>query len=174
VCAQKRPLDGLHLALKSYRAGAPIPDYLLIIDDDTYVDLGPVITKLRQEFPPEETNLLAGCYFTYMEDWISFSWPTGGFGSFLPKAAIERLMQPVHCNEVDEKGQVADPFSRLVCWRLQQNDLGEQQFFQDGMSVADLMHQFSAQQPFTNVANWSPTSGYCFHRYVLLIVVAAT
>jgi hypothetical protein len=40
MCAQKRPVDGLFNVLQNYKDGAmEAPQYLFIIDDDTYINM---------------------------------------------------------------------------------------------------------------------------------------
>jgi hypothetical protein len=155
MCAQKRPIDGLYYVLTQYKSGMKIPEYLAIIDDDTYINMDSVTDILIKEFPAHIPQLAAGCNFDYLTK-ISFSFPYGGFGSFISKAAIERLLRPIDCSATE-----ADAFTRLACWRLSANHMGEERFFQDGMSVIDLMHRFATDQPFGDVANWK--SGYCMH-----------
>jgi len=167
ICAQKRPIDGLYKVLQKYSHDhVSIPDYLALIDDDTYLNLDSILAVLHEAFPPTDHNVLAGCNFRFLNYKSAFTFPYGGFGSFLPRASIERLLQPIDCSSVDKEGVAKDPFTRLTCWRLEQNALGEKAFFQDGMSVADLMFQFATKQPFGDVENWK--NGFCFHRYVVV------
>ena len=172
ICAQKRPIDGLYKVLQNYRnQHITIPDYLILIDDDTYLNIDSVSALLRDKYPPTVPNVVAGCNFRFLNHRSSFTFPYGGFGSFLPRAAIQRLMQPIYCDDVNTEGIISDPFARLACWRLDQNSLGEKPFFKNGMSVADLMYQFAANQPYEDVGNWK--GGFCLHRYVQLTPLLA-
>jgi hypothetical protein len=163
MCAQKRPIDGLNFVLNQYRDGAlDIPKYLFIIDDDTYINMDSLIDKLLQNFTYESTQVVAGCSFNFLYK-EAMTFPYGGFGSFISRASIQRLLQPINCTDTYRRGQLSDPFSRLSCWRINQNNMGEKQFFTDGMSVSDLMHTFSAEQPFAKAASWPRNAGYCFH-----------
>jgi hypothetical protein len=163
VCAQKRPIDGVHMALEQYKevaassAASPLPDYLLIIDDDTYVNVDRITATVHEHYPVHETHVVAGCLFTRLGK-LKFTFPFGGFGSILTKAAIQRLMQPINCNNTLDM----DDFTRHACWRLQLNLVGERQYFEDGMSVGDLMYKYSAELPFTGAQTWT-NAGYCFH-----------
>lgn len=161
ICAQKRPIDGLFHVLQQYRDGLEVPEYLFIIDDDTYVNMDSLTDTLHNEFPFQTPQLVAGCNFVFLKH-NSFTFPYGGFGSFLSKAAINRLLQPIDCSTREARsGRLLDHFSRLACSRLGQNLMGENIFFEDGMSVADLMFKFASEQPYALVGNW--TAGYCFH-----------
>jgi hypothetical protein len=158
LCAQKRPIDGLYAVLSRYRRGLEkdLPQYLAIIDDDTFLNIPALVETLRRDFAPTVPHVVAGCN-TRM---YAFTFPYGGFGSFLSREAIHRLLKPIHCATTTTT-HIADPFTRLACWRLQLNEMGELPFFRDGMSVGDLMFRYASDQPYNNVANW--TWGYCLH-----------
>ena len=158
MCAQKRPIDGLNHVLKQYKeTNMELPKYLFIIDDDTFINMDALIDMLLKDFSYEVPHLVAGCSFYYFMHG-SMPYPYGGFGSFISRASIQRLIQPIQCAD-----QSSDPFIRLACWRIKQNNMGEKHFFTDGMSVADLMHAFASRQPFSNATNWPNDAGYCFH-----------
>jgi hypothetical protein len=163
MCAQKRPIDGLHHVLKQYQAGTmEIPRYLFIIDDDTYINMES-LTDMLNNFPYDTPHLVAGCNFVFMRK-QDMTFPYGGFGSFITRASIQRLLQPIYCKYLTSDGrQRSDPFNRLTCWRLNENLMGEKQFFTEGMSVLDLMYKYSSEQPFSNASNWHKDAGYCFH-----------
>lgn len=159
MCAQKRPLDGLYQVIQRYVRGgeATIPDYLFIVDDSTYVNMNRIIPDLRQNFPVHQPHAVAGCKVDFLTK-SGFTFPRGGFGTYLTKAAIARLIQPFFCDD----RRYDDEHSNLACWRLNINALGEKQFFVDGMSVSDLMQAYAAQLRFTDVDQWN-TTGYCLH-----------
>jgi hypothetical protein len=155
--AQKRPLDGLYQVLQQYVNGEfSIPDYLFIIDDDSYINMDRLTPDLLQNYPTHQPHVVAGCNFDFLED-SGISFPYGGFGTYLTKAAIARLTQPFYCDGRDEH-------SNLACWRLNLNALGEKPVYVEGMSVSDLMQAYGAQLPFTDVTKWTDT-GYCLHSY---------
>jgi Glycosyltransferase 61 len=158
LCAQKRPIEGLHLALEKYKAlPTEIPDYLMVIDDDTYLNIDALAATFQTYYPPDEPHVVAGC--TYMRPRrLKFIFPIGGVGSILTRGAIQRLLQPLYCHSA----QPEDPFQLWACWRVESNNIGEMQFFSDGMSVGDLMYAYTSQQPYTKVEEWNQT-GYCFH-----------
>jgi hypothetical protein len=154
--------------LKKYKDdGVEIPHYLLVIDDDTYIDMDALTNILYKDFHYNTPQLVAGCE---IYGWIGagMNFPYGGFGTFLSQASIQRLLHPIDCSSTTNatNGVAKDSFSRYACSRLQQNTMGEKEFFTDGMSIIDLMHEYSANQPFTNVRNW--TVGFCFHSDLVL------
>ena len=50
----------------------------------------------------------------------------------------------------------------MACWRLEQNLIGEADYFTEGMSVGELMYRYGANLPFTGVRHWNRT-GFCMH-----------
>jgi hypothetical protein len=155
LCAQKRPIDGFQQVMQMYRMGMPIPSYLAIIDDDTYLNMDLLLDVLLSKFPPDQPHVLAGFNLDYIEKY-EYTFPVGGYGSFLSQAAIERLLKPIDCSTLDQ-----DPLTRLNCWRLSLNYIGEAHIFRDGMSISDLMFEYSTRSPFSNVSSWS--TGFCMH-----------
>jgi Glycosyltransferase 61 len=159
LCAQKRPIDALQLVLKKFKSGKrSIPDYLFLIDDDTYLNMDALVETLDESYAPNENHIIAGCTYRRPKE-MHFVFPVGGVGSILTRATIEKIMKPIYCNVTD---QDLDPYSRWACWRLHENNVGEADFFQNGMSVSDLMYAYSLGLPFTKVEDWD-TTGYCFH-----------
>jgi hypothetical protein len=157
LCAQKRPIDGIRLVLDRYKT-QPVPNYLFVIDDDSFMNVEDIIETLEEFYPSNVSHTVAGCRYTYPRK-IHFSFAYGGFGSYLTKAAIEKLMRPIYCATATTP---KDEFTKLACWRLEQNHIGEAQYFRDGMSIADLMYAYSVRLPFTKVREWNGT-GYCLH-----------
>jgi hypothetical protein len=155
MCAQKRPLDGMYQILQRYALQQEsIPDFLFVIDDDTYINMDRLVPDLVHNYPVQQPYAVAGCNFDFLTV-SGITFPYGGFGSFITKEAIARLIQPFYCDGRDEH-------SNLACWRLNINALGEKEFFVPGMSVIDLMQAYGSQLKFTQVDSWKKT-GYCLH-----------
>jgi hypothetical protein len=160
MCAQKRPIDGLYAVLQQYQLEQiQPPNYLFIVDDDSFLNMDTIIHTLQTNHSYTAPSILTGCPYNYPQD-LHFVFPYGGFATLLSQAALQRLVQPVYCQNTND---TENSFARSVCWRLQQNLMGELHFFRDGMSVGDLMYQYSLNLPFTNVDNWLPGTGFCFH-----------
>jgi hypothetical protein len=138
----------------------PIPPFLAIIDDDTYLNMDLLLDILLERFPSTTPHVLAGFNLKFIRH-FDYTFPLGGYGSFLSRAAIERLLKPIDCSAKDP-----DPFTRLNCWRLSLNYIGEANVFRDGMSVSDLMFHYSTASPFSNVSSWK--SGFCMHSDIAL------
>lgn len=92
---------------------------------------------------------------------MAFPFPYRGHATFLTKAAVERLIQPIICDDAQDEH---DKFSKMACWRLQRDALKEKELYKPGMSVADLMQAYTSGLPFTGVDSWTNNnSGYCMH-----------
>ena len=72
------------------------------------------------------------------------------------KGALELYMRPVNCSS-----DTMDDFSKNVCNRVDDNQIGEKALFKDGMSVSDLQIEYARFQPFTKYQEW--TTGFCLH-----------
>mmetsp|Transcript_8175 Transcript_8175/g.13203 ORF Transcript_8175/g.13203 Transcript_8175/m.13203 type:complete len:216 (+) Transcript_8175:2-649(+) len=86
---------------------------------------------------------------------IQFSFPFGGWGTFFSRGAIERLIMPLHCSTKKDSAN-RSPFEEGACRRLNSVDdyhLQESPFFNEGMSISDLMAAFAGVT----------TSPYCMH-----------
>jgi Fringe-like len=170
MCAQQRPIDGLHIALQQYKKGiVSIPSYLFIIDDDTYLNMNSILSILQTNHSDgtdsnSSPQLIAGCRYNYPQK-EHFLFPYGGFGTIMSKTAIQNLMKPINCSSYENVQQSTsmDGFEQAACWRLQQNVMGERQFFQNGMSIGDLMYTFATEYQYTQIDSWTNGHGFCFH-----------
>lgn len=107
----------------------------------------------------------------------NFTFPWGGFGTIFSKALIEKIVLPLYCPSNDSNADTTliatttreltnMEFKLLACERVGQNIMGESFLFQQGMSVADLMHQYVTNWHYTNAEqNWGPVGGpgFCMH-----------
>ncbi|KAL3779513.1 hypothetical protein HJC23_011149 [Cyclotella cryptica] len=157
VCAQRRLGRAFGWLHSQYHQNeSDIPDYLFLVDDDTFIDTANVMSYLQRESDKNKGLLMrAGCLFEKNSDTIPFNLPYGGFGLFLNKAAIKQLSRPIHCN-VDH--------SDRVCSTLQTNYVGEFDIFRDGMSLLELFYKFSATKHFCMHSDW--LSGYVIEFYL--------
>ena len=160
-----------------------LPDYLIFIDDDTYIHVDILLETLIERYPSNEVHVMAGCVYHKPRPYLAFPW--GGYGTILSRAALQRLLQPIYCtpystslrttpsdttndnnNNDDDDDHYDTNFAQYVCWRIyEHNYIQETSYFQNGMSVADLMIAYMQQLPFTKVQEWNQnhTFGYCFH-----------
>ena len=158
VCAQRRlgrAFGWLHS--QYYQNERDIPDYLFLVDDDTFIAAAEVISYLQRESKVNEGLLMrAGCLFEKNDDSIPFNLPYGGFGLFLNKMAIKQLSRPIHCNT-----DHADRF----CSTLQRNVIGEFDVFHDGMTLLELFYKFSATKRFCMHSDWLSGYGKIFMHF---------
>jgi hypothetical protein len=155
LCAQKRPVEAVVQLLRKYKTIGNVPDYLIILDDDSYIANMESLQQLLLTYPSHMPSAVAACPF----DISGFVFPWGGHGSFWTRTAMRNFMHPIDCTK---SGQRYDRRSKLTCAQLERNLMGEKRFFHNNMSVADLMYEYSMQQPFTKVFNWQGV-GYCMH-----------
>jgi hypothetical protein len=156
VCAQRRlgrAFGWLHSVYHDSKQS--IPDYLWIVDDDTFIDSAALMTYLQSS---NGSNVMrAGCLFEKNDDSIPYSIPYGGFGVFLDKAAIKQLSSPIYCDAgVDDDS--------AVCSRIRDNLIGENDVFRDGMTLFELFYVFSATKFFCMHSDW--LSGYILDFYL--------
>jgi len=153
LCAQKRALRVLY---EWHATATDLPDYLILIDDDTYMDIAQVTEYLETVYQRNDPVVMAGCLIRFTDpDGLTLPW--GGWGTILSKATLERLQTPLSCQAP------ATLFAQESCAQLERNGFYEKQYFQDSMSLLDLMHAYSTQQSFVNHAQWNDTSNFCMH-----------
>ena len=201
LCAQRRPFDGLLRMIGKYKyrsstnrgssgtqknynssssSSSSLPDYLLVMDDDTWVNLDQMIPFLSQQYPVETPHVVAGCLL--VTKYMNFTLPFGGYGIFLNRKALENFLQPLYCGPSKTFGHDDDDddtttttttkasldpwtetnFERLACWRLEQNLIGEKAVYREGMSIADLLYYYANDQPYVQVHKWNNV-GFCMH-----------
>jgi hypothetical protein len=89
----------------------------------------------------------------------AWSWTWGGYGVFFSRGSLERLLQPIDCESTET---LNDAFVLAVCGRLEQNQIGELDAFSNGMSLADLMHNYTYRHAYMDVKKWTDV-GFCLH-----------
>jgi len=160
LCAQRRVgralgwLKGVAYADKEI----VLPDYLLIVDDDTYIDLDVFEEKIRrfQGNSDGSAQVFASCLFRE-NGYIKWPFAFGGFGTFLSKASIQQLIRPIYCKNVDET-------DKDVCESVRLGRIGERQLFREGMSIAELFHNYSSLKMFCLHSDW--LIGYIVKYYI--------
>jgi hypothetical protein len=87
LCAQTRPIVALYkVALRQYKEAMELPDYLIIVDDDTHLNL-PMIHEYFQSDPTYFTaaRTIAGCLVRKPVFQLHFTTSIGGHGIFFSK-----------------------------------------------------------------------------------------
>ena len=118
LCAQTRPAMALYHALINYNG--VFPDYLVIIDDDSYLNVELLYEHLRSrhESDRKRPTMLAGCLFSLKE---GIEFPHGGFGvvlnsAFLKSLATQRVKSGLTMLEWVHRLVTAQPFSEYREW----------------------------------------------------------
>lgn len=172
LCAQQRFASLLGKVGKFYQrelntdTSFELPYFLLIQDDDTYYNIDMLKQGLFSKVTDPSTPFAAGGCIVHMPiHMVNFSFPWGGYGAVLSRGAVERLIQPIYCNETsillsEEHDQ---GFVSLVCAAINKDLFGEREAFENGMSISDLMRAHAALNPFRDFQQWKRRPGYCFH-----------
>jgi hypothetical protein len=148
LCAQQRFPHSVGKIGRWYRRDGNLPDYLFIGDDDTWYGMNQMLQYL-QSVDPAKPFVTVGCLVILPVGLVNFSFPYGGYGTILNRRSLERLIRPNYCNST-----AIDEHMQHVCDQIKMNMAGERMFFQDGMSVSDLMDQHAAMTPYAGYENW--------------------
>jgi hypothetical protein len=174
VCAQKRPMSALMKLIA--KMDGVFPDFLLIIDDDTYLRMDAVVRQLQTHDSEQPVAIagrflqffvkapiwhfvlrIVGLYGTTVIMPSLLSLPHGGYGSFYSRGTLVALHTPISC--VHPMGR----FDVESCASLQANRMGERALFKDGMTLLELMDAYVRDQPYLDALNWNNGVGACFH-----------
>ncbi|KAL7534082.1 hypothetical protein ACHAWF_004715 [Thalassiosira exigua] len=164
LCAQQRPFAGLRKVQARYRrTRQALPDYLLILDDDTYYDMD-AFRRNHRRLDSSELAVAAGCLVRHPVHEINFTFPFGGFGTIVSKGSLDYLFHPIGCPLLDEGAHPATGThvnSEGICDQLSKNLVGELRRFENGDSLADLMYKYANGERYGDVDRW--TAGFCMH-----------
>ena len=171
ICAQKRFGYTLAKMLEVYdeqnENGIDFPDYLVMADDDTYLDMEVFTTEFltipiqqRTETPekmltppPDVPIVYAGCRVRHPVHESKHTFAYGGFGTYFSRGAIQRMTIPLHCGNEGKRrndGSFQElTFEEEACRRMQpgQDTIGELQYYKPGMSIGELMLAYTKQEP---------------------------
>jgi FAD binding domain len=181
MCAQRRFARAIASVLSRYQTKQEeFPDYLLLVDDDTYFNMELLQQlELQHRKPQQEAYVAAGCRITTQNEPMT-NFAFGGFGQIYSRRSLERLTRPIFCGkEYSNKESSNQPvslsalpidgnnndtvFEKNACRRISENLIGERQYFQNGMSISDLLLDARVSvEPYTDFPNWKD-GGFCFH-----------
>ena len=157
LCAQKRTIDGLVHMLTTYK-NSPIPDYLVVMDDDTWINVPAFLDTLETLYPADHAFFVAGCRINLKKEQKNFKFPYGGWSYVFTRPVLQGLLQPRTCKDKHK--------DQDFCAQLALNAAGERDLFVDGMSILDLMKAYAFHQRMVDVASWD-RAGYCvYNEYV--------
>lgn len=173
MCAQQRPHAGMMKVHNHYKSsGQNLPDYLLVMDDDTYINMktferefgGSGDLRPRRDLsPPAESEplVMAGCLVRQPVRQLNFTFPFGGFGTFISRGALQELYRPIFCDPTAPDYRQA--LHEDKCRQLDRDVVKEKHYFKDGMSIMELMHSYVTLPRYTDVHNWDVNKHYCLH-----------
>jgi len=140
ICAQKRVGFAIGKKIKAYSEMNYLPDFLVLLDDDTFINLDLFSANLKGK-DPSIPHIYGG--FTFPLQDFSFFW--GGYSVIIPRASLQRLKTPLYC----EKGKnYVDNFAERACAAIDKNVIGEKDVYKYGMSVGDLAYALSKRKYF--------------------------
>jgi hypothetical protein len=175
LCAQRRFALALAKVLRQYdttgtattttaktkSSSLSLPDYLIIVDDDTYYHMPKFVNFLQGKNSADDFMIPGVSY------WFSFK-PRfriyhGGYGLTMSRGALHNALQPIYCRDAPHSHGINNfQQEHLFCPRLRENWMGEYDVFRNGMTLMDLVHAYvTTWEPFSNFTTW--TTGFCFH-----------
>jgi hypothetical protein len=162
ICAQKRFVTSFTSLIQIYAETKSLPDYFILADDDTYVNMDHILKMMITDpkkyeenggnlemirFPPSNTPVVtAGCRARASDHLLTWIFPFGGFGVFFSKGSLERLIQPLHC------GDNVDEFEQGTCAKLLHKEenaspmnitIAEERFFEVGDSLNKVFYKYA-------------------------------
>lgn len=181
LCAQVRVGTALATLARRYLAAedgnaAPhgnLPDFVLLVDDDTMFQMDLLLEDHLQHFRADNSpTILAGCLNVLpreQEEVDRFS-PFGGAGTVWSRGALERLLQPIHCQEGGSISGNKVPsstrsFAKNVCERMKENLILERDLFEDGMYMFEFIERVYHRYPNCFHSDW--LLGHFIHYYIL-------
>lgn len=160
LCAQKR----FHYAFVKYmelleQSNVMIPDYLMIMDDDTYVNVHDLEKYLMQPSSTEDKDdgnvpvssqtpvMYAGCRVRAPTNSIKWTFPFGGWGIYLSRGAMKKWMTPIDCtNQANtEHAELCRRYTQTFSSPSSDSSIitiGEGKFFQNGMNLNQVFRQY--------------------------------
>jgi hypothetical protein len=135
-CAQRRPGHALGWLQHMYQDPTNIPDILIIVDDDTSVDVNFAIYQMSLVVDNHAPYVGNPCVFPRSRAGL------GGMGTFFNRVAIEGLTRPIFCNDQQESSMNA------VCERLIAKTSINAELFRHGDSIFDIFYKYSAVRKF--------------------------
>ena len=159
LCAQTRfPLAISKIMLGYEAQREELPDYLLLVDDDTYYNMDHYQVAVIEGRNSSTPYVAAACRSRMPErEYTTF--PIGGFGMTISKGSIERFLRPI--SKKSPTSSSTDSWENSVLGFMKENLLLEEPTFRDGMSLIQLMDTFTREEKISEIDKW--TRGFCFH-----------
>jgi hypothetical protein len=165
MCAQRRFDVALTKVVEIYAETLSLPDYFIIADDDTYINLEHIVELMMRRpaqlqssradadagevvldaaFPTHHTPVVwAGCRVRAPDHKIKWTIPYGDYGTFFSKGSLQRLIEPLHCNKNGTDAGI-EPDACLGLEPETNNNwaIGEKEYFESGDSINQMMYKY--------------------------------
>lgn len=140
------------------KSGIPLPNYMMIIDDDTYLNIHHLENYLLQSVDnvnvPRSTEpvIFAGCRVRHPVHEMKWTFPFGGWGIYLSEGALKKWVRSIHCEKENHE-------DTEIC-RLYRNPsksditIGEGKFFQNGMNLNEVFKNYLEQEVYCLHGDW--------------------
>jgi hypothetical protein len=169
LCAIPRPYSGLRKAYLHYmKMRLSLPDYFIILDDDTYFNMED-FQRIHKPLNSMEAKVVAGCLVRQPVHSINFTFPWGGFGTVFSKGSLAYLFHPIYCTNIGNgtapNVHYNHPNAGGICNQLVKDIAGELKYFKNGNSLLDLIYNYVNTDKYRNIANWDwqNNGGFCMH-----------
>lgn len=157
MCAQGRPYSGLKKVQRHYAdTNEELPDFLIIMDDDTYFNME-LFQQNFEQMNSSDPTYYAGCLIRYPigPNEVNLTVPYGGFGSILSAGALRNLFHPIRCPTFGLATEKEALLNEATCNRLEEDNVWERHYFKNGMSLADLMYHYVSTERYRDVSSWT-------------------
>lgn len=149
VCEQGRLIRGISAVLGEYKTGATVlPDYLIIMNDKTYFNVGIFAEMLRNVEIDVNTSMketamdsiplvVGGCVREYkVFNSGHFRVPLLASGIILNREMLKSLLEPMNCSSTSQR----DPRCKI----MEESQIWEKDIFRDGMSPIDILSSYAS------------------------------
>ena len=153
TCAQRHIAKSFVAHVSKYNTPESYPDYLLVVDSDTYIDID-ALTKFLFGNPYrvpsyDEPVIWAACKMNFgnPEQNNAFTTPYGGFGTVFSQRSLRLMNTPLYCL----KSLVPSAHERTICNKYTKKanfsypastTIGEEHFFSSGDSITDVFRKY--------------------------------
>ena len=181
TCAQRRFTLSFTKLMKIYTNNSSsnnnaFPDYLVIVDADTCMNIDHVTNYLLTNRPnpniplPTTPIVFAGCRVRSPDHQIKWTFPWGGYGTFISKGSLQRWTQPIDCDlsyndKTATTSSEKNEFARNICNKYTNKyektnsssiektypfsaTIGEEGYFENSNSLNDAFYKYIHKEEF--------------------------
>ena len=128
---------------------------MIILDDDSYINVE-LFQDSFAKMGSSDDLFFAGCLIRHPmgPKEANITNPFGGFGSILSNGALRNLFRPIHCPTFGLVSNEESTSNEAICNQLDDDIVWERQYFQNGMSLTELMHRYTSAEWYRRVDEW--------------------